>query len=634
MEPFALDFETERFGPGNMAPRPVCLSWAQGTESGVVHWSEARDIVEKAITGDGPVVSANMAYDMGVAASAWPDLVPKIFNAYERGVMSDVQIRQKLIDIASGEVRRHRYSLAALAKRYWGTEVDKGEDTWRLRYAELRDLPINEWPPAAVEYARKDAELHRDTWLFQQHELTVDNILDVVHDEPAQARAHFALHLMSAWGLITDAKGVADLRRICEERMEQLKGGLAEEGLLALKTKKGTEWTRKVRVAQQRMLDLLKWEGVSLTTKGKEVKKERGERSEWQQVKYVCVDSEACRDSGDTLLAEYAEYAATSNLLGGHVVAMEKGIEAPIHSRFEVLMETGRTSSSGPNVQNIRRAPGARECFIARPGQVFVDIDYDGAELHTLAQVCINTFGRSVLADALNEGYDPHLGLGARLADTDYEKAKRLLAKGDAGIKSWRQRAKVANFGFPGGLGPKTMVAYAKSNYGVVMDLRDAEELRDEWRAQWPVISLEYLPWIGELCQATGYAWVEHYVSKRRRGNISYTKAANTFFQGLAADAAKAAVFAVSKRCYVKHPGSALFGCRLVNFIHDELLLEAPEARSSDAAWEMRDLMVETYNKYVPDVPVSATPALMRRWSKGAETIIDGNGNLQVWEAA
>ena len=41
-----------------------------------------------------------------------------------------------------------------------------------------------------------------------------------------------------------------------------------------------------------------------------------------------------------------------------------------------------------------------------------------------------------------------------------------------------RQRAKVLNFGIPGGLGPRSLVAYARSTYGVTLTLEEAGEFR------------------------------------------------------------------------------------------------------------------------------------------------------------
>src|SRR5690606_34743176 len=86
------------------------------------------------------------------------------------GRVRDVLIDQKLIDIAHGRlggikvagklVREYRYSLADLEKRLLGIDRSAqktGPDIWRLRYHELYDVPLEEWPKDAVDYAIADA---------------------------------------------------------------------------------------------------------------------------------------------------------------------------------------------------------------------------------------------------------------------------------------------------------------------------------------------------------------------------------------------------------------------------------------------------------------------------------------------
>jgi len=66
-------------------------------------------------------------------------------------------------------------------------------------------------------------------------------------------------------------------------------------------------------------------------------------------------------------------------------------------------------------------------------------------------------------------------------------------------------------------------------------------------------------------------------------------------------------------------------------FVHDELIVECPEETAPEAADEVSRLMIEAMEEYTPDVPIEAEPALMRRWSKNAESIRDANGRLEVW---
>jgi len=66
-------------------------------------------------------------------------------------------------------------------------------------------------------------------------------------------------------------------------------------------------------------------------------------------------------------------------------------------------------------------------------------------------------------------------------------------------------------------------------------------------------------------------------------------------------------------------------------FIHDEIIIETPLEIAHEAGYELARIMVDTMKKYVPDVKVSASPALMTCWSKDAIAIIDDSGRLIPW---
>lgn len=623
----SLDFETALVEPGLQAPPPVCLSAASESGAHVYLAEEGMDVFEQALESD-YIIGANTAYESVVLCEARPHLFAAVFKAYDEDRITDVLIRQKLIDIALGEYRQHgNYDLAALSKRILDRHMEK-KDTWRLRYWELAHLPLDQWPQDAVDYSRDDAIAPLDIYHEQDRELQAIDRLAVLVDQYRQARADFALKLASAWGLRTDRVGVEKLRIECETGRDALTPGLFEAGLLRTGKKKGEiVVSRCVRVAQARMKEVNP--KARLTKTGMALKKKHDES--YKEIKYISLDAEACEDSGDPLLEDYTAYSQLNNLLTGHVKAVAEGIHLPIHTHFEVLLETGRTSSSKPNVQNVRRAPGARECFVPREGHVYVGCDFDKAELHTLAQVCINLFGKSQLGEVLNAGIDPHTRLGARLGHTTYEDLTARIEAGDEVAEEWRQRAKPGNFGFPGGMGPQGMVAYAKSSYGTIITLQEARHLYGGWQDEYPVVSGDYLGWVRQLTAGSGTATIEHFDSGRWRGRVPYCVAANSLFQGMSADAMKAAMWEVIKRCYT--PGTALYGCRLVNEIHDELIIEALRAQASEAAWEMQRVMIKAYNLYTRDVPVRATPVMMDRWSKKAKTIVE-NGELKLWRFA
>ena len=128
----------------------------------------------------------------------------------------------------------------------------------------------------------------------------------------------------------------------------------------------------------------------------------------------------------------------------------------------------------------------------------------------------------------------------------------------------------------------------------------------------------------------TGRFTVRQLGSDRLRGGCSYTSGANTLFQGLAADGAKAAMWALTKAMY-GDPDSPLYGVRCWAFIHDEFLFEGPEENSHLWARAASDIMIREMQKYTPSIPIKAEPALMRRWYKDAEAVYT-EGKLVVWE--
>lgn len=158
--------------------------------------------------------------------------------------------------------------------------------------------------------------------------------------------------------------------------------------------------------------------------------------------------------------------------------------------------------------------------------------------------------------------------------------------------------------------------------------LEEAEALRNFYLEMWPEVP-EFWAWIQANIDPHDDGLVQ-FISKRRRAGVTGPSGANTMFQGLAADGAKAAVIALTKEMYDDN-SSPLYGSRLVVFSHDETILEIPEERAHEAAHRQAEVMVAEMKKYVPDVKVSAAPALMTKWLKDAEPVYN-EGRLVPWE--
>lgn len=116
------------------------------------------------------------------------------------------------------------------------------------------------------------------------------------------------------------------------------------------------------------------------------------------------------------------------------------------------------------------------------------------------------------------------------------------------------------------------------------------------------------------------------YMSKTQTGRwrrkCSFCAALNTIFQGLAADCSKESGWELLKA-----------GFFLVNFIHDEYIAEVPLNKEfTSRCKEMAAIMMNTMQRFTPDVKVKASPAAMLKWCKAAEDYYDGEGDLLPWE--
>lgn len=679
----SADLETNLLCPGIQAPPPVCGQWIEGPVGNA--WLEhANPRVGGGLKAcmhsflrrtDILLNGHNFAYDMAVLCAWDPqELLPLVFEAYETDRITDTQIRQKLIETAAGTREEHtKYSLADCIKRTCDYELDKS-DPWRMKYGTLIDVPLSDWDEGAKSYALLDATAQRD--LYWEQERIQEIIPGVFKPQFLEARAAFWLHLSSCWGMMTHKptidryyEGVkADLdkdKKTLQETLVKYEGkkGITSAPLVDKLGKKNT------KAAAQLMIEACERRGLKVrkTKKGA-----------------VQLDEDAIATAGDPLLLAYQRYGSANTLLG-KVTRLYKGTVTPLQPRYDSLKETSRTSVSqgedpkpgeaasayGSQIQNPpqdqeRARAGLvtfRECFVARghypvklpieKRKVLCPLDFDGAELVTWSQQVIDLGFHSRMAEVLNEGRDPHTELGAILAGVSIEEAyarkkgKRGKVLKDEWKSKWRQCAKPANFGLPGGMGAARFKEAARMLYGVDLDLLgiDPKFVVNAWKEAWPE-TYWYFKWVNEQLDHTKVInrgkeneeeiEVGRFVDSRSgfiRGEIPYCVLANMPFQHRAACMAKAAGWALTRACYLAPRGHALHGVRIWAFLHDEFIFEIPEVQAQEAAWMLRDIQVNTAKLWVPDVKLTATPALMYHWNKNAELVQATDGRILVWDS-
>ena len=270
-----------------------------------------------------------------------------------------------------------------------------------------------------------------------------------------------------------------------------------------------------------------------------------------------------------------------------------------IHSSFnQTETRTGRISSTEPNLQNIpvRTELGRemRKFFCAKDGWLLVDADYSQIELRVLAHIS----GDENMIEAFKNNDDIHAITASQVFNMPLEMVTPLM----------RSRAKAVNFGIVYGIGAFSL----GKDIGVSM--REASQYIKNYLAHYSGVD-EYMKRVVERAKLDGY--VETMFGRRRYlPELSTGKAMMRAFgervarnmpiQGTAADIIKIAMVRVDERLKREN-----MQARLILQVHDELIVEAPEAESEKAA---KILQEEMENAVALSVPLTADAAIGKTW--------------------
>ncbi len=260
-----------------------------------------------------------------------------------------------------------------------------------------------------------------------------------------------------------------------------------------------------------------------------------------------------------------------------------------VHTTFEqAVASTGRLSSRAPNLQNIPiRTPlgrRIRRAFVAGgPDRTLVAADYSQIELRVLAHVCQDP----ALTEAFVAGADIHTRTAAAGFGVPESEVTR----------EQRSVAKMLNFG----------IVYGMSDFGLAwrmgMARDEASRFIDEYFKRYPQVR-RYVIETKAFCLEQGY--VETLLGRRRYiADMTSTNSAvrgaaermaiNMPIQGTAADIMKLAMVSVRRSL-----ASSGLAAVLVLQVHDELVLEVPDAQVQDVARLVRREMSAAYELDVP----------------------------------
>jgi DNA polymerase-1 len=260
-----------------------------------------------------------------------------------------------------------------------------------------------------------------------------------------------------------------------------------------------------------------------------------------------------------------------------------------VHTSYnQIGAATGRLSSIDPNLQNIPvRTEEGREIrrgFVAAPGHRFVAADYSQNELRVLAYVTKDP----ALVETFVEERDIHAATASRLFGVAQ----------DAVDKNQRRIAKTVIFG----------IIYGISSFGLSqrlgLDRSTSQELINGVFASFPGIKA-YIDEVQRTVRETGY--VSTIFGRRRhfaglaggdrgpQAQAALREAINAPIQGTAADLMKIAMVNVHRALKERK-----LATRLLLQVHDELILEAPEAEVDEVTHMVCAVMEGAYELKIP----------------------------------
>ena len=506
-----------------------------------------------------------------------------------------------------------RYGLAHVCERYLGVTLNK---EIRNRFIGLTGQPYTD---DQIVYGAKDVEYlcqirKKQLPIVEQYNL--ENVVQLEND------AVLAFADIEYNGLDIDKESWTGLAKICEEQAIELK---EELDTLVLNDVRLEKFVPKyvqgdlfMDQEQIRKLDI-KWTSPSQVLKvfqtlvpdlenvnGKEMYKYRRKF---------------------TLIDKYVKYKEKMKIATSYGTAFFKFVSSDnrIHTSFHQILDTGRVSSSKPNMQQIPASNDFRNCFTAPTDWCFVSSDYSSQELNVIA------FGSKdpVWIKCLEEGQDLH----SVCADLVYGKEWQDAAEPDCAYmqskakcncskhKKLRTNVKSINFGLAYGMGPNKLADTLD------IAIPEAKSLIEKYFEAFPSIG-GFLDKLAMFGKKYGYIktfppynrrrWFTNWypniwnsqADKRELGSIERASK-NTPIQGASADMTKLALHYIRK--YIKETNAPV---KMVMTVHDQIDTICEIDYADKWVVKMTELMEQAALVVVTNGLLKADTNISKSWEK------------------
>ena len=327
------------------------------------------------------------------------------------------------------------------------------------------------------------------------------------------------------------------------------------------------------------------------------------------------------------LIDKYVKYKEAMKLCTSYGDAFFKNLASDkrIHTSFHQILDTGRVSSSKPNMQQIPADNSFRNCFVAPEGWSFVSSDYSSQELNVIA------FGSKdpVWLKALEEGQDLHstcaeLVYGEQWLNSGEDDCAYFKNKVKCNCpqhKKLRNNVKTINFGLAYGMGPHKLA----DTLNVSVD--DAKLLIEKYFTAFPSIK-GFLDKLGNFGKKYGYIktfppynrrrWFTNWYpriwdnksSSMELGSIERASK-NTPIQGASADMTKKALILMRN-----HINQFDLPVKLVMTVHDQIDTICRNDYLSDWTHNMQRMMEEAALEIVTNGLLKAEVSVSNCWEK------------------
>ena len=471
--------------------------------------------------------------------------------------------------VAAGDQDR-RHSLADVTSHFLNTELDKSE--------QVSDWSAPELSQSQIEYAARDAAT-----MIPLREKIVERLKSDALVKVAKIEFDCVLPIaaMELNGFYLDAKCWREQLdkvkisqgKVAMELQQMLSAGVAQASLFGV--------TEINLDSQNQVTDALKNLGVPVpeTTRG------------WQ------LQPLALEFPVVAKLLEYRGVAKNLTSFGENILEFIKPQTGRIHADFrQIGAPTGRFSCSKPNIQQIPHDENYRHCFRAPEGRKLIIADYSQVELRILAE-----FSKDEnFIKAFVSGADFHTITAAQVFNVKPEEV----------TSDQRSFAKRLNFGVVYGIGSQRfalMTGLSQTN---------AEDIMRKYFATYRGLD----SWLREAARkvttdrsartASGRLSKFRFDPEdRKAASLAQRNGKNMPIQGTSADILKRAL-------HLLHQSIKGTSARLVNIVHDEIIVEADASEAEVTADKLEKVMCAAGEEYISKVPVKVDVHIADEWTK------------------